>query len=1175
MKNRKPMPPTKTRRRKIKRQKTLILAVCGLIIVAGLFLLPYIINYYFSPNELIRNTTLAIENLTGSKIQIGSASLSLIDGVTFTDVRVRVPKEKLKLEPAFQPEDGLLLKAESFHIKLRRKGILGLKLQLGAITVINPEFHLAKIAPKMKWNWQMLFAGSATGPTRKRTFFLGPPITLQNGKITLIEIKDQNRTTLSNLHFTAEALPQDKVYNLCLKTWTDRVNGPSICIDINPKTGEILAGKLEAIELVDIERTIPEPFKAYFTRFKLAGKIGISEIEYKPEERSRLVLNLENVTARVPLSAAELKHPQGKTLFQFTHLSGRIVFTDKMVIIPDLTGKLNSAPCHINGMVQGYSSEPNQLGLALHVVCKSLPLLDYTDPVQKDYIETYVHWKLACFFRDFKPKGKLDLDLQLSKPVGPNAALTLAGVVQPRGLSAEYYKFPYRLENLTGTLQLAKGGFKLIDLAGNSEGGKGIINGTISDPTKLAEIRLDITSVRIPLDNKLFKALSPGYREIGKKFNLTGFADSRVKLYQPHGLNQPWHRKISVSLSNGSGAYEGFKYPLKDLTGKLTFENDRLEIRDLFGRNKQAEVKISGTVLHLDEGKPSLDLTLAARNISLDNDLAVLLPNPPAQILRDCRLSGLTDLAGTLKTAPNKPFDFNFLCDLKNAGMCYKDFPYPVQNLSGKLQVRPDKVVINAFEASHGLQTLHGSGTLFFSKLQNGITLKIDAKNLNVDSQIYNALSPAQKETWNLIRPSGRIDVRTELEKNKDKPWDWKMEITLLKSGFHYNSLPDITDVTGKIRLTPRQALLQNISGKVGPQAPLEIDGTVTAGKSNRLQLKKFNVENLPVTDGLLSLFGTSGILKELNWTPGGTLSARLNTLQAAFAPDKKQSWTLEGSLAFKDARVAAFDPLPTSFDYEGALSWTKPGSDFSAAGNLQILSFNYNDRKIKNLKATLNKPPTSSTLTLDHLKGNYADGQISGLCKMQFQPKQTTYGLQLILDNLDAATALKLDTQKKSIQGKMRGEIYMQGTLGQKYIRLGGGTLEITGAEALKIPLMAHIYENASREPPNLASFHNITLEFVLEQHQVSFQEIRLTGPTLSLIGSGAVNLSNDRIALNLITATPKSVPVIQDILQGAAREITQMEVHGTLDNPTISAQPMKDISETLKTFLEGKKVQ
>ena len=116
----------------------ILLGFSSLIILGGLIILPYLVNYYFSPDQLITNITESIENLTGTEIRIGEYKLSLIEGVTFSDVRVLVPREKLEATPEFSRDDGLLLRASMFHVKLRRTGFLGLKFRLGMITVDNP-----------------------------------------------------------------------------------------------------------------------------------------------------------------------------------------------------------------------------------------------------------------------------------------------------------------------------------------------------------------------------------------------------------------------------------------------------------------------------------------------------------------------------------------------------------------------------------------------------------------------------------------------------------------------------------------------------------------------------------------------------------------------------------------------------------------------------------------------------------------------------------------------------------------------------------------------------------------------------------------------------------------------------------------------------------------------------
>jgi len=176
------MNQTQTQTRKSTTKTRLILTTLGLIVlvlVIILFSFPYLINYLVSPEVLIQNTTQALESLTGADIEISQANLSMLEGVTFRNVRVFVPEGKLKLSPAFSEEDRLLLQADLVRVKLRRKGIFGLDFRLGAVVVQKPEFHLARTNPGDRWNWQMLFAGPATGPAKKHSFGIGPPITLE------------------------------------------------------------------------------------------------------------------------------------------------------------------------------------------------------------------------------------------------------------------------------------------------------------------------------------------------------------------------------------------------------------------------------------------------------------------------------------------------------------------------------------------------------------------------------------------------------------------------------------------------------------------------------------------------------------------------------------------------------------------------------------------------------------------------------------------------------------------------------------------------------------------------------------------------------------------------------------------------------------------------------------
>lgn len=1160
------------------RFNAILFTVSCVIIIVGLFLIPYVIDYYLSPDELIRNTTQALETLTGAAIKIGDAQLSILEGITFTDVRVLVPEAKLKLDPAFTPDDAVLLKADRFHITLRRRGFLGLRFRIGDITIDNPQLHLTHHEARQRWNWQMLFAGPASGPVRKRTFGLGPPITLHSGQITFTRIQSDRRVTLRKINFGAQAVPnlQDQFYRLTLNTWTPRTKGPTLTLDFSPRAGAVLAGTLEALSLKDLTETLPEPYAACFRRLHLAGNVSVAEAEYRHEERTKLILVLDNVRARLPLSRAEYDHPQGKTLLQLSEVSGRIILTRSEIIIPRLDAKLNGVACRISGKYRGYSTHLDNVSFDLHVAATGFPCPDYTNPPERDYLEAYLPWKLCCFFRDFKPRGKLDLNLMISKPRGLNAPLTLAGQVRPRGVSAEYYKFPYRLDNLTGSVRLADGGFELIGLTGFSAGGKAVINGTISEPSKFAKIDLAITTSRTPLDPKLFHALPAPYRAIWKKFDLAGAADAQIELHQAYGPDQPWQTRITAALLDVSGTYQGFKYPLRNMTGVLQFENGVLELCNVTGRNGAAHVTLNGKVQRLETPQPELDLALKADGVAIDRPLMDLIPGPPGRILRDGQLAGTADLTGTIKTAPGRAMDYRLDCRLRDADFRYKDFPYPLTNLAARLAIAPDRAVITDLKAHRGDQTISGQGTVAFTA-DNRIALTVHAENLNVDPLLYSALDPTQKATWDLVKPVGKIGVLARLERTRNDPWKWDLAITLQKAAFQYKNLSRVTDLEGQILFTPRQAVLKNLSGKVLPRGTVRADGAITTVDNKTLvHLSRLNVAGLEVTDDFLALLDHAGLARKLGWTPGGAFDCTLDTLGAELAPERRQTWELAGKLAFKDVNVEALDRVPTAFEYSGNLFWGTADNALAVTGRLALDSFNWANRRIRDIRANLTKKINDPVLLVNHIKARYAGGEISGQGNLTFDANQRVFGLQLTLENVDAATALRLDKQSGNIRGQMRGELYMRGALGEKYVRQGGGTLQIIEAEALKVPLMAQIYQSANpNRPANLAAFHDITINFILEKHKVNLHRLELVSPALSLVGAGTINLSNDRLSLDLFAAAPKNVeqlPILTDLWKGAASQITELEVRGPVAHPTISARPLSGISQTLQSLLDAK---
>jgi len=1157
----------------------LVLVTAVVTAAAGIVAIVLVIRHYFAPERIVANASSAFEELVGAQLWVGRPELNLAKGLlTLHDVVVRVPPEKLTIRKEFDPSDAILVKADALRIAFRRKGILGTRLRLREIAIDGPQFNLTQSGGTY-WNWQLLFEGSNTTVGETRGFGVGPPIRLRQGRLTFTEIINGERLNRGTVHFSAEAIPHGDRYRIDLATWTDQAKGPKASIDFDPRAGRVLAGSMPMIDWQNVQLTIPEPYSGWCKRFGLAGRIAISEMKYASDDETRFVLVLREVRAKIPLSSTEWNDPEGEWFLNFTDLAGRIEFLADRVRIDKLTGKLNGADCELTGVYKGYSSNVAETGFDLHVKARGFVSPDYNDPADQEMIETRLPRKLRNCFHDFKPRGKFNFDLQIAKSPGAQAAVTISGKVNPDHISAEYFKFPYRVDDVTGEVVLADGGFVITGLNGYSDGRRMELTGSVSEPSGQARIEIEITAEQANLDDKLYRALPDRYQRIWRMFRPAGRARADIRLFRSPGPTGKWDRRISAELINACGRYEKFPYQLDQVSGRLIMANEELKLVGLKGRHGSALVTINGQVSNLNTAKPTINLQLEAEKVDIDDDLLAALPADRAQIIRDCRLSGTGRMSGSMKVVPDRPWDYKFVCDLQNGYACYKDFPYPLEDLQGRVVITPGGIEIEGVFSRKRSRTIKAGGHLKFGKGGEQIQLSIDADNVPIDSRLYQALDARQRAIWHALSPAGRIDAHAELSRLGDQPWKWNLTATLDKASMRYGKLPKLTDIVGKVKFASDQTSLEDIRAKSEGGSTVQCAGKITTKGDTVYAQMRLGLEKLPITKELIDQVGAKRLTTVLKWTPAGVMNCRLDQLEVKVPTKQRgyQEWKLTGKIDCAEAKMAAFSQKPVNLKFDGTMQWTSPGEEFGLSGKAALSTFTWKNCTVNDISCRLAKKLGDQSLKLTALKGKIGPGLIGGAAQFHILPSKTVYGMQLGLEDVPVERVIPSDKIKSGpIRGRMRGDLYLVGDLGGKYVRRGEGQIWISAAQALKVPLFASIYQIVRDEPANLASFHDVTAKFTLQQHNMDLQEIELLGETLSMLGYGRINLSNNRIKLHLITAAPRqliTLPILKDLVERATVDLTEVQVSGTLARPVIKPTPLRELSDTLKSFLEGKR--
>ena len=87
-----------------------------------------------------------------------------------------------------------------------------------------------------------------------------------------------------------------------------------------------------------------------------------------------------------------------------------------------------------------------------------------------------------------------------------------------------------------------------------------------------------------------------------------------------------------------------------------------------------------------------------------------------------------------------------------------------------------------------------------------------------------------------------------------------------------------------------------------------------------------------------------------------------------------------------------------------------------------------------------------------------------------------------------------------------------------------------------------------------------------------MNLQRIELSGKALSMVGVGRMHTRTGRMELTLISGSPRelpSLPLLEELLEGASRELLEVRVTGSLDAPRVEARPLRSLDQTLRSLL------
>ncbi|MEE2856504.1 MAG: AsmA family protein [Planctomycetota bacterium] len=390
----------------------------------------------------------------------------------------------------------------------------------------------------------------------------------------------------------------------------------------------------------------------------------------------------------------------------------------------------------------------------------------------------------------------------------------------------------------------------------------------------LGDFELALEVDQIQLNQTLRERIPPALRLLWDRYQPSGMASVSHELVLRDA--QPVKNATFLTIQNGSIHLAEPDLVIDQLSGKLEITPDAISFRDpLKGNILGSNAWLLGEI-ELDALTPGRsDLVLKIEDLAFEPRVRSILPPALQKTWDSYSPSGRFGLQVAAGGETFPPVLDELLLTLSGADASSSHYPYPLRNLVGKIRFFGDSIELDISGGASG-EPIRFRGSL--ETIPGGRRhLVIEGKSLPLDDRIRTALGDRYSPIFDTYSPTGRSDVRIELEKLSLKdPLDLTILMEPQGASFAHEVFPyRIDELRGQIIIEASRGrvLLQGLTGKHG-QSDLSLPAGVVEfsnGKTTRLEIP-IECAHLVPDDELISALpeGVEKRLRSLDILAGG-----------------------------------------------------------------------------------------------------------------------------------------------------------------------------------------------------------------------------------------------------------------------------------------------------------------
>lgn len=993
-----------------------------------------------------------------------------------------------------------------------------------------------------------------------------PTLEVRGADVRLVCTHDGRARLLERWRLAITGRAQGDAYRI--QAYHVAGNSPMVAsVEVDAASGD-LSGDLASVAFDTALGLIPREYAAQLRAINASGRLRPTGLVIRQGRVREVDVAVEDLRCAIAVGPREREIPPQERFVQLE--SGRAKLSlkgDELRVT--LQARANGAPAEAELTCRIDRSDPPRSAWRAKVALTDFRAPWVGDAREARFIDDLPP-ALRSFFHDYRPKTATDVSVDLRAE--PGGALQATGLARIKGGSCRYFRFPYDFESLSGDVLIREDGIFLDHISGRHGSGLVLLNGIVNNSDSWTGFDLAIRATNVPMDESLFNALPPEYQRLWRDTSPIGLCDLDVRLARADGSAEGGALDADVTIDAdllGASVTLGEERRLTNADGRVSIRGSTTTIENLHGFLGDAEVTLNGTIgVESAQAEPRVDVRLHARGLPIEHASRVAGGG-------EVRFRGAGEIWGRIRDGEaGAAREESYVVRVERGEVFTSSDALPWTDARGWVTVCDENLNVLSLAARQGEAWVQIGGQLPQADSAGAV---IDLQAGDLAMECLAAQLPAG--TWRTLcgqfglSGPGRLVVRSRPEPDRQQSeraaTEVRIESALMKPAF----MPlDLAGVDARVVFAGDTCTIEHLHAGHVDGGRVEVSGLLESTGEQRKAELKVSAEGIALEPAVVEALPVAlqRLLRRLS--AQGTVNLSLEPLQY---DGESETWAALGRLQLQAGGLDVGVRLKgLEGELRGSVEVDREGEPWLDA-RFAISSGTLADRRMERWEGRLVREHGSPMLEVRELRGRLCDGEVLGFGRVDLA--RGNYEVSLTLQELSFeqfAGGAPSAGDAALRPGRVDGHIFLRGGDYQAAGRGGGGSIRIRGGSFVRTPLLGALAE-ATRDRTVSDSLSSAELRFVIDGDVVLLDRVELNSPDLRLVGEGRWNMRDDTVAMTLVGARPRDWPtvaILSDLLESAGKEFMQYRVSGVMRAPTVSAEPLHNLTDPLRRLLDGR---